>query len=121
MAEFIEMDLSALLNKGTLPDPVMYQYYQALNNNTIVINDEITDCLLEFATLPLMQMDSDPNVESINIILNTVGGDIYSGFSFVAALEKVSKPTTLRIVGMAASMGGLIAMAKNPNLTVYVW
>jgi len=118
MSGFIEMDLNELLNKGSLPDPVMYQYYKGLQNNTIVINDEITDCLLEFATLPLLQMDADPNVKEIHIVLNTCGGDIYSGFSFVAALEKVSKPTTLRIIGMAASMGGLIAMAKNPNLTV---
>ena len=53
MAEFIEMDLGALLNKGTLPDPVMYQYYKELNNNTIIINDEITgiieNCAREIA------------------------------------------------------------------------
>lgn len=118
MAEFLELNLSDLLNQGNLPDPVTYQYYKNLANNKIIINDEITDCLLEYATLPLIQMDSDPNVDKIDIIINTCGGNIYSGFSFVAALEKVSKPITLRIVGMAASMGGLIAMAKNPNLKV---
>lgn len=118
MSEFIELDLNALLNKGNLPDPIMYQYYKNLSNNTIVINDEINDNLLEFATLPLIEMNNNPEVESINIVLNTVGGDIYNGFAFVSELEKVTKPTTLRIVGMAASMGGLIAMAKNPNLKV---
>lgn len=114
----LELDLTALLRDGNLPDPVTYQYYKGLANNTIIINDEINDCLLEYATIPLMEMDKDPNVKSIDIILNTPGGDIYDGFSFVAVLEKVSKPVTLRIVGMAASMGGLIAMAKNPNLKV---
>ena len=114
----LELDLATLLGEGNLPDPVTYQYYKGLANNTIIINDEINDCLLEYATIPLMEMDKDPNVKSIEIILNTPGGDIYDGFSFVAVLEKVSKPVTLRIVGMAASMGGLIAMAKNPNLKV---
>lgn len=118
MAEYINLDLNSLLQNGALPDPVTYQYYKALNNNTIIINDEINDCLLEFATIPLMNMDNDPNVSNINIVLNTPGGDIYDGFSFVSVLERVTKPTTLRIVGMAASMGGLIAMAKNPNLKV---
>lgn len=118
MAEFLELDLNELLNKGTLPDPIQYQYYKNLNNNTIIINDEINDSLLEYATLPLLQMDKDPNVKEINIILNSVGGEIYNGFAFVSALESVTKPTTLRIMGMAASMGGLIAMAKNPNLKV---
>ena len=118
MAEILELDLNELLNKGTLPDPIQYQYYKNLNNNTIIINDEINDSLLEYATLPLLQMDKDPNVKEINIILNSVGGEIYNGFAFVSALESVTKPTTLRIMGMAASMGGLIAMAKNPNLKV---
>lgn len=118
MPEFIELDLNQLMNSSGLPDPVMYQYYKALNSNTIIINDEINDSLLEFATLPLINMDKDPNVKHISIILNTCGGDIYAGFSFVSALEKVTTPTTLRIVGVAASMGGLIAMAKNPNLKV---
>lgn len=118
MAEIINLDLNELLKSGNLPDPTMYQYYKCLVDNTIVINDEINDCLLEYATIPLMNMDKDPTVEEINIILNTPGGDIYDGFAFVSVLEKVTKPTTLRIVGMAASMGGLIAMAKNPNLKV---
>ena len=98
MAEYIEIDLNDLLEKGSLPEPVSYQYYKNLSNNTIIINDEITDCLLEYATLPLLQMDANPEVKEINIVLNSVGGEIYSGFSFVAALEKVSKPTTLRLL-----------------------
>lgn len=118
MADFMTLDLTDLLNDGCLPDPIMYQYYKGLKNNTIVINSEIADNLLEYATLPLMAMDKDPEVKEINIILNTPGGDIYNGFGFVSVLEKVSKPTTLRIIGMAASMGGLIAMSKNPNLKV---
>ena len=118
MAELVEINLNDLLSKANLPDPVMYQYYKGLQNNTIVINDEINDCFLEYATLPLMQMDRNPDIKEINIILNTPGGDVYDGFAFVSVLEKVSKPVTLRIVGMAASMGGLIAMAKSPNLKV---
>ena len=114
----LTISLDTLLEDGNLPDPVTYQYYKGLLNNTIIINDEINDCLLEYATIPLMEMDKDPNVKSIDIILNTPGGDIYDGFSFVSVLENVSKPVTLRIIGMAASMGGLIAMAKNPNLKV---
>lgn len=111
-------DILELLKSPETLDPVMYQYYKGLSENRIIINDEINDCLLEYATLPLMSMDEDPNVKSIEIILNTPGGDIYDGFAFVSVLEKVSKPVTLRIVGMAANMGGLIAMAKNPNLKV---
>ena len=116
--DLVEEMVANALSKGTLPDPIMYQYYKGLANNTIIINEEICDAFLEYATLPLMAMNEDPNVKEIRIILNSPGGDIYNGFAFVSVLEKVTKPTTIRIVGMAASMGGLIAMAKNPNLKV---
>ena len=113
----IQLDLTDVLN-NVLPNPVDYQYYKCLEKNTIVINQEISDSLLEYAIIPLMNMDADENVKHIDIILNTVGGDIYSGFSMVSVLEKIKTDTTIRIVGMAASMGGLIAMAKNPCLKV---
>lgn len=114
----MEINLKELLEQGSLPDPVTYQYYKALCDNTIIINDEINDILLEYAIIPLMNMDKDPDVEKINIILNTPGGDIYDGLALVSVLESLTTPTTLRIIGMAASMGAIIAMAKNPNLKV---
>ena len=58
----LTIGLDTLLEDGNLPDPVTYQYYRGLLNNTIIINDEINDCLLEYATIPLMEMDKDPNV-----------------------------------------------------------
>ena len=114
----ISVDLSEALKSNTLPSPIDYQYYKCLENNTILINQEISECLVEYAIIPLMNMDADENVKHINILINTVGGDIYTGFSMVSVLEKLKTETTIRIIGMAASMGGLIAMAKNPNLKV---
>ena len=114
----ISVDLSEVLKGNTLPSPIDYQYYKCLENNTILINQEISECLVEYAIIPLMNMDTDENVKHIDILINTVGGDIYTGFSMVSVLEKLKTETTIRIIGMAASMGGLIAMAKNPNLKV---
>ena len=120
--EYVEFDLTDILNEvssnGVLPKPTDYQYYKCLSKNTIIINQEITDNLLEYAIIPLINMDADENVNHINIILNTVGGEIYTGFSMVSVLEHLKTKTTMRIIGMASSMGGLIAMAKNPNLKV---
>ncbi len=111
-------ELDKLLSTGILPSPIDFQYYRLLNNNTILINDSIADSLIEYGVLPLIALDKDPDVESIVILLNTMGGDVYTGFAFISALEHIHKPTLLRIMGAAASMGALIAMAKNPNLTV---
>ena len=115
MAESIQLDLTDILN-NSLPNPVDYQYYKCLESNTILINQDIQDNLLEYAIIPLMQMDKDESIDEIEIILDTCGGDIYIGFALVSVLERLKTKTIIRIIGMAASMGGLIAMAKNPNL-----
>ena len=113
------MTLDDIFQTGTpLPSFVDYQYYKCLENNTILLNDDITEGILELAILPLRQMDADKNVEHITIILNTYGGAVYPGMAFVAALEECTTPITIRIMGVAASMGIYIAMAKSPYITV---
>lgn len=111
--------LKTTFENSALPDPVAYQYYNGLNERRIIINEEISDDLLEYAILPFVEMDNDGTGEPIEIILSTVGGDIYSGFALVDVLEKAKTKTRIHIVGLAASMGTLIAMAgkNNPNVT----
>lgn len=113
--------LSDILNSvdsSNLPDPVLYTYYKMLEQRIIIINDEIGDDLLETAIVPYMTMDSDGSGQPIEIIISTVGGDIYSGFNLVDQIERAKTPTTIHIMSMAASMGTLIAMAgkNNPNV-----
>ena len=116
--EFLEIPLSDLVGDSSLPDPVTYQYYKQLKNRKIIINEEIGDNLLETATLPFIEMDNDGTGKPIEIIISTVGGEIYSGFNLVDQIEKAKSPVTIHIMSMAASMGFLIAMAgkNNPNV-----
>lgn len=112
------MDIDTMVESGIdLPSYVDYQYFKCLKNNIILVNDDITDNIIELATLPLMQMDEDKNVNHITVLLNTYGGHIYSGMNFVSALEKATTPITIQILGCAASMGIYIAMAKSPYIT----
>lgn len=112
----ISLNLDDLLSQGALPDPVSYQYYKKLGENTIILNGEITDSILEMVILPLMDMDKDPEVKHITIMLNSVGGSLWDAMPLIPVLENINTDTTIRIVGMAASMAGLIAMAKGPHL-----
>lgn len=111
-------ELLAMLKPTGMPDPVLYQYYRNLLNRKIVINEQIGDGLLETAILPFIEMDNDGSGEPIEIIISTVGGEIYNGFNFVDQIEKAKSPVTIHIMAMAASMGFLIAMAgkNNPNV-----
>lgn len=114
----IVSDFLNTVDPTNLPDPVMFTYYKMLERRKIVINDEIGDDLLETAVIPYMTMDNDGSGQPIEIIISTVGGDIYNGFNLVDQIEKAKTPTTIHIMAMAASMGTLIAMAgkNNPNV-----
>lgn len=110
--------LSATFENGSLPDPIIYQYYKLLDQRKIIINQEITSDLLEIAVIPYMEMDSDGTGSPIEIYISTIGGDMYYGFALIDAIERAKTPTTIHILGKAASMGTLIAMAgkNNPNV-----
>ena len=110
--------LSETLETTTLPLPDEYQYYRGLKSRRLIINGEISDQILERITLPLLEMDRDGTGKPIEIIVNTVGGDVYSGFCLVDIIDQIHTPTTIHIMGMAASMGLFIAIAgkNNPNV-----
>lgn len=111
-------DIAELLKPSGLPDPILYQYYKNLENRKIIINEQIGDGLMETAVLPFMEMDNDGTGKPIEILISTIGGEIYNGFSLVDQIEKAKSPVTIHIMSMAASMGFLIAMAghNNPNV-----
>lgn len=111
-------ELLAMLKPTGMPDPILYQYYRNLLNRKIVINEQIGDGLLETAILPFIEMDNDGTGKPIEIIISTVGGEVYNGFNLVDQIEKAKSPVTIHIMSMAASMGFLIAMAgkNNPNV-----
>ena len=111
-------DIAEVLKPSGLPDPILYQYYKNLENRKIIINEQIGDGLMETAVLPFMEMDNDGTGKPIEILISTIGGEIYNGFSLVDQIEKAKSPVTIHIMSMAASMGFLIAMAghNNPNV-----
>ena len=116
--ETLTIPLTDLVEDASLPDPAMYQYYKQLKSRRIVINSEIDDTLLEYAVIPYMERDNDGSNKPIEIMLSTVGGEIYNGFNLVDQIERAKTPTVIHIMSMAASMGFLIAMAgkNNPNV-----
>jgi ATP-dependent Clp protease protease subunit len=56
-------------------------------------------------------LDSDPSVDEIHIHINTPGGNVLDGLSIYHAIKNVKKPTKTIVVGIAASMGGIISQS----------
>ena len=106
--ETLTIPLTDLIEDSSLPDPAMYQYYKQLKNRRIVINSEIDDTLLEYAIIPYMEMDNDGSNKPIEIMISTVGGEIYNGFNLVDQIERAKTPTVIHIMSMAGK--------NNPNV-----
>lgn len=114
----MELDLTALLEDGGLPDPCLYQYYKNLQNRRIIINDAIDATLVETVIIPLLEMDNDGTGKPIEIILCTVGGSLYDGSVLCNIIDNLKCPTTITVLTYAYSMGSIILMAgyNNPNV-----
>lgn len=114
----MELNLAALLEDGTLPDPCIYQYYKNLLDRRIIINDQIDATLLETVILPLLEMDNDGTGKPIEIILCTVGGSLFDGLTLCNIIDNLKCPTTITVATYAYSMGSIILMAgyNNPNV-----
>ena len=119
--EVLHMDLGELLdsfdNTGVSPD--MYYYYKGLKDRVIYITEEITSDLVYTVIIPLLEMDNDGSGKPITIYVNTPGGAVYTGMALCNIIENLKSPTTIKVLGIACSMGAMIlaAGAHNPNVT----
>ena len=116
-------ELLALLQPNDL-NPITYQYYhQLLEKRTILLNQEITDSIIEMVYLPLKDFEEDDSNEPITIILNSVGGSVSNGFFLAHYLKNFKKKIDIIVTGYAASMAAVILCAggKNPNITRYCY
>lgn len=120
MANYLDEILDELVSEPSNITPETYQYYKGLKERRIILNEGISSNIIETVILPLQEMDNDGSGEPIEIIMFSSGGDMFSGFALVDVIEKLKTPTTIRIMGLAASMACLIAMAhaNNPNVRV---
>ena len=77
-----------------------------LENRTIIINDDISSDIVEMALLPLMEMDNDGTGREITILLNTCGGEVYSGFCLIDYIEKLKTKNNYKSFRHGSVNGG---------------
>lgn len=88
-----------------------YQFFKGLTNRTIIINNTIDEDIVERAVIPLKNFEEEDPEKEIRIYLNSPGGNLIDGFALISQIERCTAPITIEILGNAASMACLIAMA----------
>ena len=74
----------------------------------IFLSGEVTPESIDIITAQLLYLDSIDN-RDINIYINSPGGDCYSGLQLVSVIDFIKSDVSTTIMGLAASMGAVIA------------
>ena len=81
-----------------------------LETRTIVISDSVDSKLADKIVRQLLIMEQmDPKAE-IKIMINSPGGEIYSGFAIYDMAKFITCPITTIVMGLAASMGSVLSL-----------
>lgn len=86
-----------------------------LASRTIVLSGSVDSELAQKVMQQLVLLDhADPKAR-ITMLINSPGGEVFSGFAIFDAMQFVSAPVCTVVSGLAASMGSIIALAPDPQ------
>jgi ATP-dependent Clp protease protease subunit len=84
-------------------------YYKILNKNRyILLYNEICNESAEILCTKIKAMNYLDNKTPITLEINSIGGEVSSGFSIINAIEHSDAPIHITVSGEAASMAALI-------------
>lgn len=66
----------------------------------------------------LIDIEEDPQVEGLLVILNTVGGDVEAGLALAELISGITKPTATLVLGGGHSIGIPLAVAAQRSFIV---
>jgi ATP-dependent protease ClpP protease subunit len=61
----------------------------------------------------IVNVEENPNIKGLLVILNTVGGDVEAGLAIAEMINSISKPTVSLVVGGGHSIGVPIAVSSD--------
>ena len=119
MAQLMTLDdIVGLVESSLQVDFRDLQFASLLKNRRILLNYGIDDSLVDYCILPLLQLEEDGTRKPIELIINTPGGSLQDGMVLCNIIDNLKTPTTITVLGQAASMGTYILAAgfNNPHI-----
>jgi ATP-dependent Clp protease, protease subunit len=84
-----------------------------LYKRQIVISESISSKMTDKIIKQLLILNNEDTEKPITIIINSPGGEVYSGFGIFDMIRLVKAPVKTIICGLAASMGSIISLATS--------
>ena len=86
-----------------------------LESRTIIISGSVDSELAQKVIQQLMLLDHIDSKKRVLVMINSPGGEVFSGFAIYDAMRFISAPVVTVVTGLAASMGSIIALASDKN------
>ncbi len=85
---------------------------QFLEQRKIIISSTVDQKLAERVIKSLFLMDGIDNTKPITVIINSPGGEVFSGFAIFDIMRAIKSPIITLVAGFAASMGSIIMLGS---------
>lgn len=80
-----------------------------LQDRIVLCTGEVNDELAESVVAQLLYLESESAEKPINMLINSQGGSCVAGLSIISTMKTISCPIHTSVIGLAASMGIVIA------------
>jgi len=83
---------------------------QIIEQRKIIISNVVNQKLAEKVIKTLLYLDGMDSTKPILVIINSPGGDVFSGFAIFDIMRAIKSPVITLVAGFAASMGSIIML-----------
>jgi len=82
-----------------------------LASRTVIVSGQVDSELAQKVIQQLVLLDHEDEARRITLLINSPGGEVYSGFAIYDFVRYISAPVVSVVVGLAASMGTILALS----------
>lgn len=85
---------------------------QFIEQRKVIISESIDQKVAERVIKTLFLLDGIDNQKPITVIINSPGGEVFSGFAIYDVMQIIKSPVITLVTGFAASMGSIVMLGS---------
>lgn len=93
----------------------MNVFSRLIQDRVMFLSGDVTPDSMDVLVAQMLYLDSVDN-RDINLYINSNGGDCYSGLELVSVMNFINSKVSTTVLGMAASMGAVIASSGEKGM-----